>query len=193
LNKIKLLETVKIENGKIFNIEFHNRRMNLARAELFNCTDSLDLAEHIVPGETGLVRCRIIYSDNIKSISLIPYEQKKFKSFRLMESGISYDYKFLDRLELDSLFSQKKEADDIIIVKNGLVTDTSIANIAFHDGKKWITPSNPLLRGTERERYIQAGQLIESGIKARDIKNFKKMALMNAMIDFLIIENPVFI
>jgi len=30
----------------------------------------------------------------------------------------------------------------------------NIGNIAFFDGKRWITPKNPLIRGTFREKMV---------------------------------------
>ena len=65
-----------------------------------------------------------------------------------------------------------------------MITDTSIANIAFYDGEKWLTPKRPLLKGTTRARYLKSGLVIEKDIFVDDIKLFTKVALMNAMIDF---------
>ncbi|RUM56328.1 MAG: 4-amino-4-deoxychorismate lyase, partial [Nautilia sp.] len=69
-------------------------------------------------------------------------------------------------------------------VKNGLITDTTISNLAFFDGNNWITPKTPLLKGTKREELIQKGFLKEKEIKIEDIKHFKKFAMMNAIIGF---------
>ena len=82
---------------------------------------------------------------------------------------------------------KKKEADDILIIKNELVTDTSIANIAFFDGKKWLTPKTPLLKGVTRTRLLDNSEIFEADIHFRELKKYKKVALLNAMIDFDII------
>ena len=39
-----LIETIKIENNKIYNINYHNLRMNKARKDLFNSKDFIDLS-----------------------------------------------------------------------------------------------------------------------------------------------------
>ena len=43
----------------------------------------------------------------------------------------------------------KREQDEILITRNGLLTDTSIANIALFNGKEWHTPKHPLLKGVQ--------------------------------------------
>lgn len=44
-----------------------------------------------------------------------------------------------DRTQLDELFSKRENCDEVIILKNGIVTDTSIANIAIFYENTWIT------------------------------------------------------
>ena len=46
-----------------------------------------------------------------------------------------------NRKNLEKLFLKKDDADDIIIVKNNFITDTSIANIALYNGGNWHTPN----------------------------------------------------
>jgi 4-amino-4-deoxychorismate lyase len=67
------------------------------------------------------------------------------------------------------------------------VTDTSIANVAFYKDGLWFTPKKPLLEGTTRARLLNAGKIIEKDIGVKELKNYSKVALMNAMIDFDII------
>jgi 4-amino-4-deoxychorismate lyase len=75
-----------------------------------------------------------------------------------------------------------------LIIKNELVTDTSIANIAFFDGEKWLTPKKPLLKGTTRARLLENGEIFEADIDVHTLKNYTQVALLNAMIDFDIIS-----
>ncbi|MCP4131031.1 MAG: hypothetical protein GY754_08635 [bacterium] len=189
MKKTKLLETIKILNGKIFYPEYHNRRMNRAREELFNRADTIRLEERIEPPASGLIRCRVVYEEEIESIEYIPYEIRSFKKFKLIESDCSYEYKYLNREELNRLYALRNGADDIIIIKNGLITDTTIANLAFHDGSNWLTPAAPLLAGTTRERLLEEKKIQEANITPGDLKNFSKMALLNAMLNFHEIKN----
>ncbi len=182
--KRELLETIKIEDGQVMNIEWHNRRCNKSRLELFDEKKLLNLEEFIKPPPKGLYRCRILYDNEVNSIEYIPYSPKKIKSLKIIQSDIDYKYKYNDREELNKLLDNAY--DDIIIEKNGFLTDTTIANIAFFDGEKWITPLKPLLEGTIREKLLSEEFLILKNIKSEDIKNFLHFALMNAMIGFQI-------
>ena len=71
-----------------------------------------------------------------------------------------------------------------MIVKNGMVTDSSICNIVFFDGHKWITPESPLLKGTTRERLIKSGRIKQHNIRVSEISNYQYFKLINAMRDF---------
>ena len=79
--------------------------------------------------------------------------------------------------------------DEIIIVKNNLICDTSKANIAIFLNKEWLTPKIPLLKGTTMQRYINNGTLKQKDITVDMLKQSSKIALLNAMIDFDIINN----
>ena len=180
----ELFETLKIEDGKIFNLKWHNQRLNRSRLELFSLHKPLNLADYINTPHQGLYRCRVVYDLEIKSVEYIPYTPKIFKSFKIVQSNLEYNYKFNDRSQLNRLLQE--DYDEIIIEKDGFLTDTSIANIAFFDGQDWLTPKIPLLRGTTRERLLDEGFLKLKDIKKENIKNYSHFALMNAMIGFQI-------
>jgi len=182
----KLFETIKIVNGEPKFLEFHNQRLNTARQLLFGIHEKIDLKQVLknTPAQ-GVFRCKIIYSDDIESIEYIPYYKRYFKTFKIIENNeISYEFKYFDRNSIDMLLKSRGQADDILIIKQGFVTDTSIANVAFWQGKKWITPDTPLLKGTARARFLKSGKISESPIKSSDLKFFSKMAIMNALLGF---------
>ncbi|CAA6802165.1 MAG: Aminodeoxychorismate lyase (EC, partial [uncultured Sulfurovum sp.] len=179
-----LFETIKVKDGKIFNLPWHNQRFNLSRKKLFHASLELDLAHYIEAPQIGLYRCKVIYNHEIQSIEFFPYEAKIFKTFKIINSQLDYSYKYTDRSKLQALLD--KGFDDIIIEKDGLLTDTSIANIAFFDGDSWLTPKVPLLKGTTRARLLDEGFLKLSEIKKVDLIKYKNFALMNAMIGFRI-------
>jgi 4-amino-4-deoxychorismate lyase len=77
------------------------------------------------------------------------------ESLKLVEDNtISYRHKYSDRSHLLELMNMRGDCDDILIVKDGYITDTSFSNIVFFDGDKWVTPARPLLRGTMRESLL---------------------------------------
>ena len=179
-----LFETVKIKDGKIFNLDWHNQRFNRTQKELFLNNMPFDLSEFISPPPVGLYRCKIIYTNNkILSVDYFPYEAKKIKTLKVIQSQLDYEYKYTNRSMFEELL---KDYNEILIEKDGLLTDTTIANIAFLEGDKWITPKRPLLKGTTRARLIEEGFLQERDIKKEVLKNYSNFALMNAMIGFQI-------
>jgi Branched-chain amino acid aminotransferase/4-amino-4-deoxychorismate lyase len=183
----QLIESVKIKNRKLYNIRLHNYRLNNARKELFGLSENL-LLENIIniPQnlDNGVYKARIVYSKEIEAIEFIPYKAREINSIQIIESNtINYKFKYLDRTALDNL-RQNSSADEIIIIKNGFVTDTSYSNLAFHDGTNWFTPLTYLLNGTMRQLLLSEGKISGKEIKKEDIKHYKHVKLINAMMDF---------
>ena len=89
----------------------------------------------------------------------------------------------------NKLLSQKEDASEIIIVKNGLITDTSIANIAILFQNEWITPKTPLLLGTTSQRLLKDGIIKPQDISIDMIQRATKIATLNAMVDFNILKD----
>lgn len=182
-----LFETIKINDGRPENILFHNRRMNGSRKALFGCDVPVDLNEIItVPAEhrSGKRKCRVVYSERIQKISFEAYPGKTIRSLKIVRcDDIEYPHKFRDRERLSALYGMRGPCDEILIVKDNRVTDTSISNIAFFDGSRWVTPRTFLLQGTKRAQLISDGTIIESDITEADIASFSKASLINAMLD----------
>ena len=184
-----LLETIKIEDGEVFNLPYHQARCDRSRQSLFTATDILDLASYIKAPPKGLYRCRILYDKEIHSVEYIPYIPKEIHQLKIISSDIIYDYKYADRKELNTLLQKEKGMDEIIIEKEGYLTDTTIANIAFYNGVQWVTPAQPLLEGTMREKLLYERFLHKKEIRKEDLDKYTHVALMNAMIGFKILNN----
>ncbi|OHD05122.1 MAG: hypothetical protein A2086_04740 [Spirochaetes bacterium GWD1_27_9] len=182
----RLLETIKIENNNIFNIEYHNLRLNKARKELFGLENSINLLDFIqIPQNmAGIIKCRVLYSQEIEKVEYESYKKRNIQSLKTVYcDDISYNYKFEDRTQLNELLKQKGNCDEILIIKHRRITDTSFTNIIFFDGKKWFTHASPLLKGTKREKLITESKVIPQEIYLGDLKFFKKAMLINAMLD----------
>lgn len=173
-------ETIKCEDFEVFNLEYHQKRVIKTIAK------DLNLQEYISPISDELLRCKLIYNeDEILSVEYFPYIKRDIKSFKILfENNLEYSKKYLNREKIDRLFLQKDDCDEVIIVKQGIVTDTSIANIAIFYDDIWITSKDCLLQGTTRARLIKDGFLKEQNISLEMLKNAEKLALMNAMIGF---------
>jgi len=119
----------------------------------------------------------------IKKVEYFELTKREFNKFKVVKcDDIEYSFKSENREKLNSLKVEK--FDEVIIVKNGLITDTTISNLAFFDGINWLTPAQPLLKGTKMEELIQKGFLKQKEIKIDEITKFKKFAMMNAIIGF---------
>jgi len=188
--KSKFLETVKAVDGQVQNIDYHQKRYEAVVVSLEGST-FLQLRERIKAPSLGLYMCRVVYDKKgIVSISYHKYEKKIVQTLKLIEADtLEYAKKYANRAEINKLLEKRGSCDDILIVKDSYICDTSIANVAFFNGKSWLTPKRPLLKGTTRERLIKDGFLVEEEIMIEDLKKFSQMALMNAMIDFDIIQN----
>jgi 4-amino-4-deoxychorismate lyase len=184
----RLIETIKIKNREFQNIGYHNLRLNNSRIALFNQTDKIDLQKLIfIPENIGneLYKCRVVYTDKIESVEFVRYDRREIKTLKLIEcNSIYYDHKYYDRSQINKLYNHKEDSDDILIIKNGLLTDTSYCNIAFYDGNYWHTPALPLLNGTKRAKLLDEEVITEKDIRAKDIAAYSKACLFNAMIDF---------
>ena len=141
----------------------------------------------------GIVKARVVYGEKgIEDLSYSPYAVRHVHSLALMQADtIDYTYKSAGREPLNCLFALRGACDDILIVKQGLLTDTSIANIALSDGTHWYTPAHPLLKGTKRAALLEEGILQEKDIRPEDLPSFSTVRLFNAMIDWGELELPV--
>jgi 4-amino-4-deoxychorismate lyase len=186
-----LLETIKIVDGKPLYLDYHQQRVknSLKTLEYHN---RFDLKDYIDPPQEGVYRCRVIYNDTILKVEYFPYQFSAINSLKLVYCDtIEYSLKYENRENLNTLFELREACDDILIVKNSLLTDTSKANIALYDGSNWVTPSQPLLHGTTRSRLLADNKIFEKSLHVSDINNFSKVAILNAMVDFCIVKDGI--
>jgi 4-amino-4-deoxychorismate lyase len=185
----QLLETIKVVKCRLQNIDLHNTRVNYSRKALWNIDGGWDLNRFIkIPDldPDKVYRCRFIYGKDVDTIEFVAYQPRKISKLVLAEAGdLDYSMKYADRTALDSLKRKfAPDADsDVLIVRNGKVTDVSFANIMFKNQHGWYTPACPLLKGTKRSLYLQQGWLREMSIEPNDIGHFTHARLINAMLD----------
>lgn len=186
---MKLFETIKFEKGQFVNLDYHSIRMNKSRQDLFNSSNHIclktELSKLSVPQDSKKYKCRVVYNTDIQNVEFELYKQKRIRSLQLVYSDdIEYNYKYLNREAITKLLFEKGDADDIIIVKRGLITDASYANLIFYDGNNWHTPKSPLLEGTQRARLLDLGYINSAIIKPKDLKRYTLVRLINAMLNY---------
>jgi len=187
----QLLETIRVQDGQPAHLAYHQQRVDQSLKAL-GYTARYELASLIKVPDSALYRCRIVYDETSFEISYIPYRKRAVRTLQPVQAdGLDYALKYADRSALNALFEQRGAADDILIIKNGMVTDTSIANIAFFDGQRWVTPKHPLLKGTTRARLLVEKKIFESEIRLDDLPKFTRFALLNAMIGFEEIKSGI--
>ncbi len=169
-------------------LPWHQRRMDYAFHVLIGSVNPFQLEALVqVPNEfkQGVVKCRIMYSGTDYSIEYVEYIPRIIASLKLVHCDIlDYSHKYSNRSMLNNLLDEKGEADDILIVRDGLITDTSYSNIVFFDGEEWLTPAEPLLEGTCRNRLLAEGEISTANIRPEDLKSYSSFRMINAMLDF---------
>ncbi len=185
----RFLETIRCQNGRLENLRYHQKRVRRTRKAVFGITDELDLEEILVvphgiePVQT--FRCRVIYGLDIESVEFIPYQIRPIRSLKLVHAdGLDYALKYADRRALDVLRAGLSADEEVLIVKAGLITDTTYANVALFDGAYWYTPAQPLLEGTRRAQLLAEGRLIRERLAPDDLRYFQKIRLLNAMMNW---------
>jgi 4-amino-4-deoxychorismate lyase len=190
-----LIESICIKDQKIQLLDYHNQRANDARYELYKIKKLLDFNNVIDTNEAkcSVVKCRIVYGNNIKSVEYQAYKLRPINSLTIVniDELWSYKYKYLNRTKLDFYFSQRGEADDIIMVQNGYVKDSYYGNLAFLKNGIWYTPEQPLLKGTRRASLIENKIVIETQILEEELQSYESVRMFNAMIEFGQIETSI--
>ncbi|PQA90094.1 aminodeoxychorismate lyase [Chryseobacterium shigense] len=183
----QFIESIKVEDQDIFLLELHQKRVNQTFAH-FGKEGSIDLGKifkNLEHDEDGLFKLRLSYDlDKRIRTQMIPYAIPEIQSFQLVENNsFDYSFKFEDRKELEKM-KMKSKAEEIIIIKNNHITDTSFSNILFLKGKDWFTPTTYLLNGVQRQNLLKHKKIKETEVTLQNIKQFSHFQLINALNDF---------
>ncbi len=184
----RFIESIKVFDGVFYRLEYHQTRVRLTFKKFFQDSEIIELSKAFktleIP-QKGVFKCRVLYSSEIQLIEFVPYTRRNIKTLKLVETDIdSLPYKIEDRSLYNAAFAKRELCDDVLMVKNGLLTDTSYCNIALFNGSEWFTPRVPLLYGTNRAHLLSESVLIEKDMKVDEIYNYQQIALFNAMIEF---------
>ncbi|WP_027378745.1 aminotransferase class IV [Chryseobacterium daeguense] len=183
----QFIESIKVEDQEIYLLEFHQKRVDQTFAH-FGKEGSIDLAKvykHLEHDEDGLFKLRIVYDlDKKVRTQMIPYAIPEIHDFQLVENNnFDYSFKFEDRKELEKM-KMKSKAEEIIIIKNNHITDTSFSNLLFLKDKDWFTPNSYLLNGVQRQNLLKRKEIKETEITLQNIKQFSHFQIINALNDF---------
>ena len=179
----QFIESIRIHKGIAENLALHQKRVNKTLGQKTGEGLNLDeLIQDLQIPKNGLFKWRLEYTkDKIQKNQLIPYAERTVKRIQLVEApDLKYALKYSDRNSFEKLLTQSN-ADDIIITQNGYLTDASYSNLFFWDGQQWVTPSRPLLHGTQREFILNKKLAIEKQIHRNDLISYTHFKRVNAM------------
>ncbi len=170
------------------NLDLHQERLNNTCFNFFG--ESLHNLSDLLPkiDDARKHKVRFTYDNSDYTCEALPYAKLPIQSLQLINTTwFDYSFKYEDRSTLQELLSSAS-ADEVIICIDGLVTDCSYANLAFWDGKNWLTPERPLLEGVKRSLLLSQGKIKKAAILCDEIAAFEKVSLINAMLDLGDIE-----
>ncbi len=182
----RLFESIKIVNGNVMFPEYHQLRIDNVFDSYFNKNKhNVRVNKISVPEKfkQGIVKCRLIYDDKTYFTEFEFYKKRNINKLKLVcDDAIEYNYKFKDRKDIEKCLLQKGNCDEVIIVKNSYLTDTSFTNLIFWNGCEWHTPSTYLLNGTCRQRLLDSGFISEAEINIYNYTKYQGFKLINAML-----------
>lgn len=183
----RFIESIKVEDQKIFLTQLHQKRMNDTFSN-FGKECKIDIQTlflNLEHDEDGLYKFRIEYDlENKFKTQIVPYAISEHDDFELViDNEIDYSFKSADRIQFQKM-KENSDADEIIIIKDNQITDTSYSNLLFLKNKTWYTPKTYLLNGVMRQSLLTSKKIKETEINLNNIKEFTHFQLINALNDF---------
>ena len=110
------IETLRIEDGKVWHASLHDRRMNDTRRAFFGPVPDLHVCDYLRPEVyTARTRCRLTYARDVIRVEYFPYHVCPVHSLQLVaKDDIDYRYKQADRRVLDEAFALRDTADIVV-------------------------------------------------------------------------------
>lgn len=188
----QFFESICVKDGVLYNLSNHQLRVNKS-LRAFNTPENTISLSAIVNGlsipSSGWYKLRISYAlSGAHLAEFVPYQFKTIATFSLVDiHGQHYNFKWNNRDWINEALKHSGK-DEIIMHDQGLIKDSSYANIVFNDGINWVTPEAPLLEGTQRAKLIQDGMIKTGCIHIESLPQFQSFKLINAMLDW---ENAI--
>ncbi len=182
----QFIESIRVENGEVMALPFHQKRVNATFQHFFPKSKTISLQKIIeqeqIP-QDSLYKLRIVYSSKLKSIEFQNYTIPLFRKIQLIEIPSDFDYNFKStKRELFDQVSKQIEHDTLVIlIKNGLITDSTFSNLVFEKSGELYTPSKPLLAGTMLQQLLKEKRIKSIPIQLADFESFEVIYPINAM------------
>lgn len=197
------IETFMLRGGGLIAGELHRERMlrtlrgqgaetsstflqSLLSTSPWREVEAYLTGQQILPATT--YRLTLEYSlAGLSAIRLVPYCKRTIRALRpiLLPDDFEYSYKYANRSFFERVKAELADDEEPLFVRpDGSITDTSFTNVLIETEAGYLTPTRPLLRGTQREGLLQAGLIAEadnltlSALRAKA----KAILLINALL-----------
>ena len=166
------IETFMLRGGELIAGELHRERMLRTLREQGADTGSTFLQSllstspwrEILPATT--YRLTLEYSlEGFSAIRLVPYCKRTIRALRPLPlpDGFDYSYKYADRRFFEQMKAELADDEEPLFVRpDGTITDTSFTNVLIETESGYLTPTRPLLKGTQREALLRTGLIAEA-------------------------------
>ncbi|MDD4608540.1 MAG: aminotransferase class IV [Bacteroidaceae bacterium] len=186
---MRYIESIKIVNGSLLRYAFHMQRIERTLGFPLSIPTTVPLSF-----QRGVVKYRLVYSAElgIEEVSYSFYTLPCIGSLQLVEAGnLDYHCKFEDRSSLQHFMTLRHYSDDILLLSNGMVSDTSYCNVVFENEQGLFTPRHSLLKGTQQAALLAQQIISYADISVFSISNYQRVHLINAMIELGELTLPV--
>ena len=177
-----LFETIRVHNGCAERLELHQARLERSGGRGLPPLSELILSAGVPP--VGEFKVHISYSAaGLGAVRYEAYEPRVIRRMRAVETNILYPRKDEDRRAFELMRLMNPDVDELILCRNGWVTDTTYSNLLFGEPGEWYTPEHCLLPGTRRESLLRAREVRVLPIRCTEIMSFPYVSLINAMLE----------
>ena len=175
------IETFMLRAGELIAGELHRERMlrtlrgqeaetssaflqRLLSTAPWREVEAYLMGQQILPATT--YRLTLEYSlAGLSTIRLVPYYKRTICTLRPipLPNGFDYSYKYADRSFFERVKAELASDEEPLFVRpDGTITDTSYTNVLIETEAGYLTPTRPLLKGTQREGLLRADLIAEA-------------------------------
>ncbi|MDR1080214.1 MAG: hypothetical protein LBQ79_04470 [Deltaproteobacteria bacterium] len=180
------IENIKADEGSYMNLEGHAVRMDRTMRRFYRHPFVQGTLEKLLPAPpaSGISMLTVHYGDAIISTEFSDYVRPSVRSLTMVDPGrMDYIFKSVDRERLRAV-KEFSGADEAVIVRNGFITNVTVANLVFRDSSGGLfTPLHYIHSGTKREYYIRTKTVTAYPIKHDQLGSYETVTLVNAMLD----------
>lgn len=183
-----LLETFCLQDGRILNLDYHQKRVNSSLERAWNINlfiEAIESSPDYTTAQIGKWRISVTYNiKGIKAVRMLPYHPPKVTTLFPVEIEENfYHCKWADRSRFEEIKKGLPAGVEPLFILNERVTDTSFTNVVLEKEGRLITPSTHLLRGTKRSLLLDKGLIKEQEVTQDLLQEYEAIHLINAMLD----------